>query len=54
MVAESTIVSFEVKNKLAVEKLKELREHLVPIDEILNDYILRVDTKYYISLYEDN
>jgi hypothetical protein len=54
MVAESTYVSFEVKNKLAIEKLKELRGFLVPIDEVIEDLLLRVDTTYYISLYEDN
>lgn len=54
MVAESTYVSFEVKNRLAIEKLKELRQHLVPIDEVIEDLILRVDSKFYISMFTEN
>lgn len=54
MKVEPTYVSFEVKNKLAIEKLKELRQHLVPIDEVIEDLILRVDSKFYISMFTEN
>lgn len=41
---------FEIENKKAIKKIKEWRKNLLPIQQILEDLILRADTEYYKQL----
>ena len=43
-------ISFEIQNKKAIKKIKEWRKELLPIQQILEDLILRSDTEYYKQL----
>ena len=47
---EPTHLSFEIQNKKAIKKIKEWRKNLLPIQQILEDLILRADTEYYKEL----
>ena len=45
-------LSFEIEDEEAKEKIKEWRKELLPIQQILEDLILRADTEYYKRLYK--
>ena len=43
-------LSFEIEDEEAKAKIKEWRKNLLPIQQILEDLILRADTEYYKQL----
>lgn len=45
-------LSFEIEDEEAKAKIKEWRKELLPIQQILEDLILRADTEYYKRLYK--
>lgn len=47
-----TQISFEIEDEEAKAKIKEWRKELLPIQQILEDLILRADTEYYKRLYK--
>ena len=45
-------LSFEIEDEEAKAKIKEWRKELLPIQQIIEDLILRANTEYYKRLYK--